>query len=211
MPCSPASCSSNDEGGSTATPSNASSSCSNGCGAGVISIVNQAPDNGSAPCRIAGSSPALTALDLPLPLGPTTAMNRPPRAAEPEAATSRSTRRYATEEVDASTASNARSPLYGFTAADGSHRGANEQSWLVVEHRAVNVTHQVGNGLVPTGWIIEERPVEHPSDAVRQSEPTPTLLRPRAGERLRHGGAERAVIQVRSDIGLVHATPKSDR
>ena len=39
--------------------------------------MNHEPDRGTAPRRIAGSSPAFTALDLPLPLGPTTAMNRP--------------------------------------------------------------------------------------------------------------------------------------
>jgi hypothetical protein len=60
-----------------ATPSSAASSSSNGCGAGTISIANHDSDRGSAPLRIAGNSPAFTRLDLPQPLGPTTARNLP--------------------------------------------------------------------------------------------------------------------------------------
>ena len=44
----------------------------NGCAPGVIAVMSQFWEPGSAPRRRAGIKPALTTLDLPLPLGPTT-------------------------------------------------------------------------------------------------------------------------------------------
>ena len=150
-PWSPASCSSNDGGGSTATPSSASSSCSNGWGAGVISIVNHEPDSGTAPRRIAGSSPAFTALDLPLPLGPTTAMKRPRVPLRPRRAISRSTSRSRPKKSTASTASNASQSLV--RVVDRRPRLERRRPWCrVAAERLVQIVDQVADALVAPGW-----------------------------------------------------------
>ena len=43
---------------------------------GIISITNQRSEPGRSPRHNAGTNPAFTTLDLPLPLGPTTARKR---------------------------------------------------------------------------------------------------------------------------------------
>ncbi len=110
-------------GGSDAMRSSAASSSSNGCGAGVMSIRNQSADIGSAPFANAGSSPARTTLDLPLPLGPTTATKRPRMPGAPRRAMSRSTSRSRPKNSPASAGPNARSPLYGFSISVSSSNG----------------------------------------------------------------------------------------
>ena len=57
----------------------ASSSASNGWLPGVIVVMNHCSEPGTSPRRSAGKPPARTMLDLPEPLGPTTATNRPER------------------------------------------------------------------------------------------------------------------------------------
>ena len=126
---------------------------------GVISIVNHEPDRGNAPRRIAGSSPPRTALDLPLPLGPTTAMNRPRVPLTPSRAISRSTSRSRPKKSTASTASKARRPLYGLPTA-GSTIGAARARGVVAGQRLVA-------GPSPTRRRCRTRPVA--STAVARS------------------------------------------
>ena len=100
-----------DGGASIATRLSAASSSSNGWGAGVISMRNQSCDIGNAPAANAGMRPARTTLDLPLPLGPTTAMKRPRMPGSPSRARSRWTSRSRPKKSASSAAANARNPL----------------------------------------------------------------------------------------------------
>ena len=66
-----------DVGGRTvATRSSAAASWSNGCRPGIISVTSQDSEPASAPRPSAGTSPALTTDDLPMPDGPTTTSSR---------------------------------------------------------------------------------------------------------------------------------------
>ena len=86
-----------------------------GCGPGRISAWRQRSDPGSTPPASAGSSPARTADDLPLPDGPITASNGEPTSR----ATSSATNRSRPKKYSAWSASNVASPGNGQTAASG--------------------------------------------------------------------------------------------
>ena len=122
-----------DDGGSTATARNASSSCSKGWTPGVISTMNHSSEPSRPPERSAGSTPAFTTLDLPLPLGPTTATKLPARPLRPRRARTRSTKRSRPKKFTASLCSKLRRPRYGFwvttvTMGDPTGAGSSESS-----------------------------------------------------------------------------------
>ncbi len=101
-------------GGSTATVRSASENASNGSRPGVMVTMNQRSEPITAPRRRAGTRPARTTLDLPDPLGPTSAMNLPFRPAYPSRASNRSISRSRPKKRAASPSSKARRPRYGF-------------------------------------------------------------------------------------------------
>ena len=97
----------------------AASSSSSGYAPGNISTIGQRSDPGSAPAASAGTRPARTTEDLPLPLGPTTARKRVARRAARRGAPSIASR---PKKSAASASSNARRPLYGFRVSRPSAR-----------------------------------------------------------------------------------------
>ena len=94
------------------------------------------------PWRIAGSSPALTTLDLPLPLGPTTAMNRPRVPGSPRRLISRSTSRSRPWKSAASAASKARRPLYGLSISTSRSDGIGRIASAEPSERRVEIADE---------------------------------------------------------------------
>src|SRR6266540_1046806 len=101
-------------GGAGASGRNAAVSSAKGSEPGVVSAINQRSDPVRPPTRRAGTRPARTTEDLPLPEGPTSARSRAPSPSSASRCRRRRTSCSRPKKSDASGSRNGRSPLYGF-------------------------------------------------------------------------------------------------